>query len=605
MKSLNESIFSDIKINRYGYGGQTPNQPINASVGPYPATPTGPNILTGPMEIDHCANLFGWQQQLVTMLGSAKDIYIIAAPGSGKTPPVICYWVNQILGISTSQPPDQQNLIRLLTRPQDIPKVLWLVPIKNLSANIEQEMIERFVSIILQILNRTCYIDPTTNDVVFFSANTMSLLIKSMSNFGGFDPSLILNMISNDRVLKNNISEFKTSFGNLVRNYVKNALVGRIEEGIYTVQIKHHSINTSKPFIISIYESAQSIIGSLDNLNLIIFDEAQRIQGGSDADDERARQIGDSIHKVLFHRNGRKAKIVMLSGSVNRKSAANIMHFLNVAYDRNFDPGPYQPPGHVRNPSDIRVHPVPNLNDFHNQLRIIETILSGRTLTQNGVVFIIFGKQRINELIDKLVPTERGHFSPKEKLEVSRDLLYNIKKDTQRISDPGGILDISDERLRRAASRGIGYLYRPEEMTPIRQHDTTIVQNLFRAGIIKVIFATDAVREGINITCKELYIPTILLPPDNREMDPGSLVQLINRVGRKSNKYATIYTDPKFVRNITDALSRGNDQFNKESFILPGSKITKLEAGLNYGLNLPVEAAKDIYRLFRSSFNVK
>jgi hypothetical protein len=99
-----------------------------------------------------------------------------------------------------------------------------------------------------------------------------------------------------------------------------------------------------------------------------------------------------------------------------------------------------------------------------------------------------------------------------------------------------------------------------------------------------------------------MYIPTIILPVQG-EMDAGSLSQLINRAGRKEGTYATIYTDPKFVGDITYALSKDSDRFGEQPFMLPGSFGTKLEAGLNYGVNIPVNAAKELGRAFKRAFN--
>lgn len=609
MKSLIESIYSNIKFDRQGYGySSNQNIPSNSQ-----NRPTLNNIgRSNPIEMDPCADLYGWQKQLVDKLKENKDIYILSGPGSGKTAPVICYWINNIINIHTNGLVNSQefsNFMKLLTHPETIPQVMWMVPIKNLGANIEQEMIERFTSIILQILNKSCSmiqnpLNPSDVDLKFDN-NELPIkeIINSMSSFGRFNNKLLLSFIDgNNQVSNNNISEFKTMLGQLVKNYVKNALVGRIEDQIYSVDIVSQSIQSPKPFIIAIYESAKGIISKLDKLKLIVFDEAQRITGGREEDSTRAAQIGDSIHKVLFHNNGRNAKIAMLSGSTNPKTAMNVMHYFNIAYKRDFPIGPYQTPSNVTNPSDIRVFPMANLNDYYTQLRIIQTALAGGGLRKGGIVFIIFGKEKINRLIDQLTPTERGYIQPGKNMETSKNSLFNVKKDSSIISDPGDINEISDDRLRRAASNGLGYLYRPEEMTPAHQKDTTIIQNLFRTGKIKVIFATDAVREGINITCNEMYIPTILKPPDNKEMDAGSLKQLINRVGRKKDKYATIYTDAKFVGTISKALSQDSD-LDEEPFVLPGSSLEKIEAGLNYGINLPIKAAKQFYDSFVKAFN--
>jgi len=597
MKPINESaedMYGNANFNRnpwdnrYGHSG-TP--PISGT-----PSPSYRSTIVGPMNVDHCANMHGWQQQLVGMLGGNRDVYILSQPGSGKTLPVICYWVNTILGISTGIQPNSSSLMKLLTEPQNIPQVLWLVPIKNLSANIAQEMIERFTEIILQILNRTGSSDQNGNYIFDNTNLDIRTIINSMSNFGsGQSRSLLLGLIQhNNQVEANKVDEFKTNLGVLVKNYVENALVGRKEEMVNTIKIRHNSMDSYKPFIISIYESAGGIIGNINRLKLIVFDEAQRIQGGSESDERRAAQIGDNVHKMLFHNNGRNARIVMLSGSVSRNSAANVMHFFNMAYKRNFAAGPYQTPDTVTNPSPIRVNPIAHLDDKFTQLRIISNALAGG---KKGIVFIVFGKKRINELIDQIATSEVGISNPGRNLQTTRGSLYN-RRDVSSITNPGNINDLDDERLRRAASNGLGYLYRPEEenMTTQRQRDTVIVQRLFKDGVIRVLIVTDAVREGINITCNEMYIPTIIKPPDNKEMDPGSLTQLINRAGRKEGRYAIIYTDPKFVGKISVALSNNPNTLGEQPFSLPGSTATKTEVMLNYGTNITADVAVSIGR---------
>ena len=610
MKSISEGLYGNMNwSNRSGYGSPLSGDPTGTNyptqVGPGQVAPQNiPNLANAPIIVDHCANLKPWQQQLVGILSAQtrEDIYILSQPGSGKTAPIICHWVNNILQISTSQVPNTQNLLRLITEPQNIPQVLWLVPIRNLGVNIQEEMTERFVDIILQILNRTGYIDPSSGNMIFSNTQLdINEIIRALSVYegGGQSRDLLFQMIQNGQIVNTQISEFKTSLGQLVKNFVEQALIGRIQEEWN--KTRDNRTKKLKPFIISIYESSKHVISEMDRLRLIVFDEAQRIQGGDKDADSRAAQIGDSIHKVLFDDNARRAQIVMLSGSTNPKTASNVVHYFNMTYDRHFNLGVYQTPINVTNPADIRVFPMANLDDTYTQLRIIQTALAGGNLRKGGIVFIIFGKNRINQLIDQLAPSETGYITPGKNISSSKGSLYS-KSDVSHITKPGDINEIKDDRLRRAASHGLGFLYRPDELNADREKDTTIVQRLFKDGIIRVLFATDAVREGMNITCKEMYIPSILLPPNKREMDAGSLTQLINRAGRKEGTYATIYTDPKFVGNITRALSKDSNRFNEEPFMLPGSKYEKLEAGLNYGLNIPGQAAEELGRALRRVF---
>lgn len=603
MKSIFEQMFPWNKYQKTGRGGYDPH---NIGTASSPKIQPGPNAklpkFRDPIEINSFV-LDAWQQQLIRVLETGTDTYILAGAGSGKTPPVINFWVNNILGINTTQPqdiPNMQNIVRLLTAPETIPQVLWLVPIKNLSANIEQEQKERFVKIILQVMNRIYRIDPATNNLVLGPGNALALFNR-MGRFGGMDQvRLIESMIINDNQIPNDkILEFKAILGELIKVYVERNLIGRIEEGVNTVAINNTRGNPLKPFVIAIYESAENIIDDFDNLRLILFDEAQRVQGGSQADDKRAQQIGKSIHKILFNNNGRKAQIIMLSGSTSPTTAANVTHYFNMTYGRNFEPRPYQPPRTAKNPSDINVIAASHLTDKSEQLRRIYSYLSGRQIEKDGIVFLIFSKARINEIIDTIAPVHGGSGMSGTKLSTSKKRLYNYKSDVTEISSPGDIDNISNDRLRRAASNGIGYLYRPEEVIDVKtQRDVTIIQNLFLKKEIKIILATDAVREGINITCNVLYLPTTTLPQQG-EMDNGSLAQLVNRVGRKRDKSATIYTSPECVDKVRTALIGDPSEFGEEPFVLPDgsgikAKYRKLEAGANYTINTSVQAGKEI-----------
>lgn len=609
-KLLSKNLFDPMSYDRSKYGGDPVANPPT-----YP-TPLGPRqaqagarpILTDPLEMDPCSNLHGWQQQLVGMIKSKSDVYIISPAGSGKTAPIICYWVNEILKISTNKqvPLENINLERLLEHPEEVGQILWLVPIKNLSVNIEHETVERFVSIILQIINRTCYIEQGTEDLIFDPINlSINTIINGLCKNNEQQKQLLNILINQNRVEKDRIQEFITVLGQSVLNFVKTKLVGRIEEGINTIEIGHKGSGQYKPFIIAIYESSMHVVKHMDRLNLIIFDEAQRVQGGIREDDnKRAAQIGDSIHKILIDKNGKSAKLVMLSGSVSPNSVKNVTHFFNEAYGRKFDnTSIYQTPENVTNPSYIRVFGMTNLSNQHEQLRIVHNILSSSSSDGGGTVFVILGKDKINRLIDILAPVDNGFVAPGQKLQKSKRSMYdNFKYSSSQIADPGGINNLTDERLRRAASNGIGYLYRPEDLSPEHQHDTEIIQSLFKNGIIKVVFATDAIREGINITCSTMYIPTIINPSDHKPADLGSLAQLANRAGRIKGVFATIYTDPQFVGNITQAFSTDPKRFVDQPFMLPGTLRGKWEVGLKYGASISYNSAIAFGKAFLKFF---
>jgi len=572
-------------------------------LGPNDPPPGSQKILTGPIEIDQCANLYGWQEYLVKEIRTNKDIYILSEAGSGKTAPVICYWVNDILGLSTSINDPINKFIEFLEHPEKIKQILWLAPIKNLTTQLEQETIERFVSIILQILNKSCTISRETGNLIFTKGflginRLISAISLNSQTSGILTTMLVQNPISKSyEVNKNMIQEFITTLGDMVFKFVKEKLVGRIEEGINTVG------KPVKPFIIAIYESASNVIDDMDKLRLIVFDEAQRVQG----DEKRAAQIGDSIHKVLSSSNGQNAKLVMLSGSVNPKSASHVTQYFNEVYNRNFkdyDQSIYRTPSTATNQSTIVVSALTKLKDPREQLRICHGILAEAT-ENTKAVFVLLSKDGINRLIDQLAPTDNGFVDPKKYLSRPRpgSTMYNLKPAISSISNPGDINDISEPRLRRAAGYGIAYLYRPDTITPATQRDTSIIQKLFIDNRLRLVFATDAIREGITIKCNVMYIPTIT-HPGGKKADLAELTQLVNRAGRERNKIAKIYTSEEFVSQITSAFSTDPYEFEEQPFTLPKSYLEyelnwKWGFGKGRGVNisLPRLAASAKYKL--------
>ncbi|MFA7507377.1 MAG: DEAD/DEAH box helicase, partial [Bacilli bacterium] len=99
-------------------------------------------------KIDRCKKLDGWQNEMLSKINrNNKDVYIISKPGSGKTAPVICYWKNKVLNIE-----NKVDFFNYLLKPETMPQLLWLVPIKALSTNIVSDMKAIFAPIIVNLL---------------------------------------------------------------------------------------------------------------------------------------------------------------------------------------------------------------------------------------------------------------------------------------------------------------------------------------------------------------------------------------------------------------------------------------------------------------------
>lgn len=654
---INESVFDGINYRNINY-----NTNINSSGSNPRTTPPNSNAFKTPFGtkslfsfVDHCANLRSWQQDIANQLANANnDLYILAQPGGGKTAPVVCYWAHNVLGLNTTPPKyntpqpgttirnDINQIIQLLTNPQSVDQIIWLAPIQALNNNIELEYTERFVGgIITQFLNTFVEVIENSNDIILNTFPTPNTTIISAIRGMGDNARVrqlsedLISMIrdpepnapnpidsitglpilnQNNQTLQNPIrthqhipsnytETFRKQLGELITQYVHNCLVGIRQENTDT----HLIIGTAypKPFVGCIYESAGSIIDNpnYNKLRLIVCDEAQRLQGSPDGDDvRRAKQIANSMHVFLMNNHTKSSKMVMLTGTVHPKSAENMMHFLNATYNRRFKSSSLVV-SPDRNPSNIKVFPMTRLADKNTQLRIINNTLKRG---EKRVVFIIFGKDKINDLIDTIAPSESGYRPAQQPLSKSGTSSLYGKHNIKEIMSVGQEIDnISDPRLRRATSNGIGFLYRQKgEMDTQHQRDSIIVQNLFMSGKIRVLLCTDAIREGLNISIDTMYIPTIKKPSGEgmKPMEIGGLAQLVGRVGRREGVSGTIYTSPEDVSQIMNALSGNFENYKEQSFEFPdintidpedpgksstikqqlSSKYNKTEAVLNY-----------------------
>jgi hypothetical protein len=533
-----------------------------------------------------CDKMFPWQQQFFNLLQQTGDHYILSLPGTGKTLPVICHW-NNLIGIDRLKTAGINARVDFLSNPQTLPKILWLTPIQSLNGNIATELENIFINLIIQIVENDFNITPEGN------LNINRNILGALTNNDNRNYLARMNTIitNNDTIVNEKIIEFKNLLNPFIKAYIHNSIIGIKQQGADTVE-------NGKPINVSIYESAPQIIDKLNGLRLIIFDEGQRVQGGNAADISRAEQIGEGIYKTLTHTNGQHAQLIMMSGTAKIETAANVTHFFNIAYKRRFPDKPFVAPD--RNPSNIRVEAVTNLNNFQEQLSIAHRVLSGRTTEGEGVVFIIFSKAQIDKLVDKLAPQDRSHQTSENFGNLHRKAGEHRNKtqifspsDIRKMTSAGDIADIHDDKLRRAVSNGIGFLYRPKDTSMGRetQKDMAIVQELFKRRIIKILFTTDSIREGINVDCNTIYIPTITLPGNN-QMTIDGLCQLLNRVGRKHGTLATIKTSPEFVKPVTDALNAEFNNFQELPFLLPEKITTKSLALLRYATlgNVPTKA---------------
>jgi hypothetical protein len=122
-----------------------------------------------------------WQKNVIRALHNKKNIYVVASPGAGKTAPVMYYWADRILGINPGMknPTDSQakqvfrNIHKLMDTPEQIKKILYLCPIRQLIYSIQKEFREYLAQILIHAFNFVI----TTN------ISEVQILINLISNY--------------------------------------------------------------------------------------------------------------------------------------------------------------------------------------------------------------------------------------------------------------------------------------------------------------------------------------------------------------------------------------------------------------------------------------
>jgi hypothetical protein len=632
-KDINEGIYSDIyqntpgsiqpgqvwnnNPNPYAPGAVAPiQQPTHSSLPPNSAwNNENPGWQQGKgIQLRCCHRLMDWQQMIVTKL-KEHDQCILAKPAVGKTMPIICYWANTLLKLNVALNPNvqvnQQTIEMLLFNPGNLPQVLWLVPIRSLSENILQDVKEDFVQIILQIINQELrsgtsagLIDPikftgfqpTIRRFVEASGdfNSKNIAISALDQINyylnqvtGISDPLVRKEIY-DKVVNLDISFFN-SLSVIIKQHVENHFVGQKYENTNSWEDR----GKAKPFVIAIYESAKSLINRMNNLQLMVFDECQRLllSGvNNKMEDERAEQIMDSLDFVLASNNARNARLVLLSGTTHPDAAKELISFLNVTYHRTFEfTGPVIIPG--ANEGNIKILPMDGLDQFDKQVEIIRAKLAESGPRSGGVLYIILDKRRIDMLLAKFANSGGNYGSiPKRNLDVGGKKSYFDKQNVNSVLGPAAPSDITDPLLRKAVANGLGRIYRPHNDSLLPEEDrrdNQIVQQLFLRGEIPVLLTTESVREGINVKARVMYLSRI--ETGGEKISIGNLCQLINRVGRAPGYY-TIYVATKDAPYVEQALNANPNDFSKESHI-PDKSFT---TNMRYNTNSLIRAFKKL-----------
>jgi hypothetical protein len=602
MKSIYELIGGAITSSRYdqstGAQGPVGQAPPNAPNQPNTLHMFPPSQISVGFKLKQGHQLYPWQNQIINQLKgeNGRDTFIMTqSPGGGKTLPVIIYWAQEILGINVRLEQDPNllqssitNFKRLIDEPQNIPQILWCSPIRQLNHQIVfDEFTKDFAILFLQYFNSMIfrYIQDNPNDQSKFPIELLMTFIHMASSSDQHQEANTLDFVRQEilRVkqellnhqqgdpyynsLMNELQRLINSVFEacppIIENFIKRKLIGMKFKGYDTTGAASGSIK--KPVVISIYESIKEskIIDSMDNIKLIVFDEIQTSQKTGVKDtDARAEQISDAIHFTLLSPKAKQARLVVLTGTQYVITAKNFINFLNSTYGRNFS-DPFV--SSAANLATIKVFDLDDLQDFRYVKDLVKTLLS-HSRKQVGVV--LFSIKRINEIVDYCAQgSGQSNFHPippspgfKEKFNyrgkrVTEQNPYFDESDVDIVRGQPHISLIKNDFLRQAAISKIAVLYRLKDNDPDferNKYDNMIIQELYTRGDLNILLATDSIGSGMNVSIRDLYIPSVEKQGELITKTP--LAQLIHRVGRISQN-CRIYTPSKFVPDIMAALN--------------------------------------------------
>lgn len=575
--------------------------------------PSYANINRAGPNVRHCATLEGWQRQIVNQLSSGRDQYIIARPGGGKTLPIICYWTDRMLTLSSMKNVGHNNIVGyqgnlndnpirqtldtlfntnniIETRNQQL-KLIFLVPTITLAQQTAIEIRRDISNIMFQAYNAEP--DRYIRIMQTINPRLQELYAERGRILNSNDPGSNQYYQNNaaDQVIQANrdvANKHLSSLNNAIQVEVQNHIQRLIDEMVYLRTGSNRPVTNIRHGLVyvSIYESANSIIRDIERPGLLVIDEAHLIQesGNPNDDNSRAYQIVGHLHSVLNNiEDIPTCRLAMLSGTINPTSARNIINYFNACYKRNFTP-PVEAPATAQNRSALSIIPNESITSNEN---IVKNIIRSVSQRDWGQLYVLFSAKTITNIVqnclDKIGIRNIGNITPSgfQPENMYSGLGERRRQTDIRLSDSSidimsipsnmrlDVTNITNPLLRQAVLRGIGFIYRniPEDplndkkLVQMNDQDKQIVAKLFKERKISVLLATDSVGIGVNIDVKDLYIPYIEKYSDtvknNIYITIRDLSQILNRAGRGATPIASIHTPSRNMEIVTNALFAG------------------------------------------------
>lgn len=576
------------------------------------------------LNVSHCAHPKPWQREVLRALQTGReDIYVLAGTGAGKTLPIICHYVNNVLNINAEQTRkmskmDLMNTINnLILKPELFKKLLITVPTRALTSEYYKDFKEHFTNVVVQGLyvmmtnqldssgNPTSKINPYTlntkspNDPNNIYAHYARLADITLQHSRG-NPHFAKLVSSFKYTLDQRrelITQYQTYTDRTTQQRISQSLKGIDEYLLNTLAdifkqfisdnlicLLHGAERRGDPkkalVIITVYESAKNVSSIYKNLSNLVIDEAHHMQRSVNTqDDNRNERIALTLYSILTS-IPKDCPAVYMSGTESQASAELYAQFSKRCLKRR-----------------VRVLNVGSGNTATFNIQAADWIDDDRALSNliknpknPNQLIVLFSKARIQRLRDLVLKdakmstsaaVDAGHlgrykheskFEPKQNTELNPFLNAELMDKINKIPGAEGLHKLSNDpenKLLQSVLSGFGYIYNMDNEIDnsekrLASENMQIISKLFSDGKIHTLLATDAVGIGLNINVKDLYIPTIekMIDSEPTQIANAPLCQLINRAGRASFKFANIYTPSKFVPTIATILSMGEKGFD-------------------------------------------
>jgi hypothetical protein len=571
-------------------------------------------------------NFRGWQKDIIDDLRRGNNIYVISSPGSGKTAPIMFYWaeklgMNPSMFKSSSQNRQidqlQKKLLNILENPSNLPKVLYLCPVRQLVYEIQNEFRLNFSKFIVDLINRTL-LENSLIDITIFQRRIIDN-ITGVFKFNNFK-NLIRQRAQNYSQMQRNMTAGNQSMANrfakeieTINQQIINGLAKSIKQFIdrELVAIKtgvDPQLSKNAPITIAVYDSGYTAFKELSkgDIKLLIIDEAHKLQELSGDNNNDLERTIDSTYKIFeaFSKDQKDKQIVFLSGTVNPRAAKDLLDYLELCMKIKVKS--LISTSVARNPSDVSVLPMDSLTNDNT----LVNLLTNPKESNNAI--ILFSKKRIDNLIETALRKTQGHkytASQIDKgiLQTRTSSQYGINLDNLEKNDPRNIQrqtniegintkeiiekinkipevgEIRNETLLKCVLSGFGFIYNMDSIATTNAQkrsfgkDQQIVAKLFSEGKIKTIIATDAIGIGVNLKIKNMYVPNVIKfdGSKNSPLFISNASQLYNRVGRMAFNVSNIYTPSQYVDDIVTAISASNEKFDIRDTIKRHEKICK------------------------------